>query len=119
MYAISDLLPIQMLVKIDDIVSFQPHHTSSDVTSCAQEIVTFITDFYNWEKPILPEEPGCADMAFEPERFEWEYNKWDCKEIADNHGKLLFMSMFKLWLENEDNICMIQDCKCQLAIDRG
>ena len=75
-----------MLMKIDNILNFQPHHTTGEVTSCAQEIVTYISNHDNWQKPILPQEPGCSQMEFEPERFDFEYNKWFCDQNSAKDG---------------------------------
>ena len=77
---------MQMHMEIDDVMSFQAFHTSSDVTSCAQEIMTYISNHDNWEKPILPHEPGCQEMVFEPERFDWVFNKWLCSETFDGNS---------------------------------
>ena len=81
-----------MLMEIDDILTFQAHHTVRNVTSCAQEVVTYISNHDNWQKPILPQEPGCPHMDFEPERFDWLFNKWDCTSqlYEADDGELLY-----------------------------
>ena len=79
-----------MRMVIDDIMDFEAFHTTSDVTSCAQQIVTYITDHDNWKKPILPQQPGCDEMVFEPERFDWVFNKWSCSENFDGNS-IFFM----------------------------
>ena len=92
-----------MLMAIDNILDFQPQHTTGDIISCAQEVVTYITDHDNWEKPILPQEPGCDEMMFEPERFDWIFNKWDCKQTTNSKGTYFCQFCTMGWM----NIIMI------------
>ena len=80
-----------MFMEIDDVLHFASHHTTGDVTSCAQEIVMYITDHNNWQKPILPPELGCAEMEFQPERFDSVFNKWLCSQ--NFNGNYLHMNI--------------------------
>ena len=68
-----------MFIEIDNEIRFPPHISTEDVTSCSREIADYISDHDNWEKPIIPSEPGCSEMEFDPERFDFVFNKWVCE----------------------------------------
>ena len=69
-----------MLMEIDNILKLHHSHTYQEVSACAQEVATYIGDHDNWQKPILPEENGCSAMNFEPERFDFQFYSWICRE---------------------------------------
>ena len=69
-----------MLFDLDDILRLQPHHTTGEVISCAEEIYQYISNHGNWQQPILPQEPGCSMMEFYPERFDFLSYEWVCQK---------------------------------------
>ena len=71
------VLQYQMAVK--------DHHHIHEIDSCALDIAAYVTDHDQWEKPILPGDGSCPELQFEPERFDYIGNFWQC--IEQNNGK--------------------------------
>ena len=55
----------------------------SDMYACADEITAYVGPHSNWELPLIPQEPGCPEIIFEPEVFTLATQEWTCVEINE------------------------------------
>ena len=82
-----------MLIETDYIISVQLDHTYQDIIDCTVEIAEYVVDHDNWQKPILPQEPGCSELEFVPERFDWQENFWLCSnQKHDGNTTMIHLS---------------------------
>ena len=63
-------------------VKFKEGITKKAVTDCATEIQVFLSDHRNWVQPILPIQPGCPEVTFDPEVFPHVWDSWYCDASA-------------------------------------
>lgn len=52
----------------------------SDMYACAQEIEWYLSAHSNWQLPIIPQEPGCPEIVFQPEVFTLSSEEWLCMD---------------------------------------
>ena len=57
------------------------------VEACAEEILNHVLSWDSWPDSIIPTQPGCPDVVFQPERFDKIESVWTCDD--NKEGKTL------------------------------
>ena len=66
------LLDMRYNLQVDGI------HRAGDVETCSVDVGVYAANLDNWPQPIFPEETGCSDLLFVPERFDVMGSYWNC-----------------------------------------
>ena len=76
---------LQINFEIGNLMNISQQTTRMFAVDCATEIGNYLSDHGNWDEPILPQQPGCDPVRFEPEEFLYLSNTWICDSTMGNH----------------------------------